>query len=301
MQPPQKPGPASNFLKALRIQAGVATGGGASAGGAPPASGQQRPQPAASQSAAQPAAGVYRRGVKVGRGSHLVVAPLRRRRAGGKAAAGAAGNIRGGAAAADGGSDAEDEASLLPQEALPSDHPSRHATDDGRRLSQLSAKEAGALLAVQPKHAAPPTLWLRALRLQVAATAGGAKAPAAALDPAAAPTAAAKASAAVGAAGGSGSRPGSASAKKPRRRESGVALSAGGLPKDDPSLHTTEDGTRLCDLPPADAAALLAEQPVKAGPPSLWLRSLRQAAGQGRFQVCWSSRRRPFQRCAAKP
>lgn len=44
------------------------------------------------------------------------------------------------------------------------DHPSRHRGPDGRRLSEMSGAEAGALLAATPQRPGQPSLWIRALR-----------------------------------------------------------------------------------------------------------------------------------------
>lgn len=44
------------------------------------------------------------------------------------------------------------------------DHPSRHRAPDGRRLSEMSGAEAGALLVAMPPRPGQPSLWIRALR-----------------------------------------------------------------------------------------------------------------------------------------
>lgn len=65
------------------------------------------------------------------------------------------------------------------------------------------------------------------------------------------------------------------------------AQAGGGLPNDHPSLHFAPDGRPLSELPHAEATQLLARQPKQIGPPTLWMRALKLAAGQGR------SRRQP--------
>ncbi len=130
---------------------------------------------------------------------------------------------------------------------LPTDHPSLHKTEDGRLLSDLPVKAAQALLAAQPRRLGPPTLWLRALRQQAAWEADG-------------------------------------RAALQQRRQSGPQ-SAEGLPRDHPSLHKTDSGRPLSQLTPEEAKALLAAQPHNGGPPSFWLRALRQQAGLPRFKT----------------
>ncbi len=195
-------------------------------------------------------------------------------------------------------------------------HPARHSAPDGRTLLALSQAEAAALLAEQPRTPGPASPWLKALRRRAAAAAaqqqqgalqpegqqpGGGGRDTPALTPlppsarqsrrASQPEASesyeaedddddAHSSAAAAAAQPDTAGGGTESERRsePAPRQQQTPRSAGQLPTDHPSLHKTEDGRLLSDLSVKAAQALLAAQPRRLGPPTLWLRALRQQA-----------------------